>query len=208
MRSAARESESTGRVMRRDAHQPTTAATSRPPSSETPTNFINVSHVSRSTVFGFATTSVPNVVPSSATGDPTAMYGRSSSGGVNSNVTDSPARIVRASIRPRGQAAQAGGLAREERQARVVDPVARGPLELGADERRRDPALVARLDRLLRVEARQPAGLPAQLLQRVVLRVALEEPEGDGGGDDAREHVLPRGTGRAAGSGASGTWPA
>ena len=89
--------------MRRDAHQPTTAATSRPPSSETPTNFISVSQVSRSTVFGFATTSVPNVVPSSVTGEPTAMYGRSSSGGVNSNVTDSPARIVRASTSPAGR---------------------------------------------------------------------------------------------------------
>ena len=63
---------------------------------------MSVSHVSRRTVFGFATTSAPNVVPSSATGEPTAMYGRSSSGGVNSNVTDWPARIAGQSIRPLG----------------------------------------------------------------------------------------------------------
>ena len=75
-------------MIRRDAHQATPAATTRPPRSETAKNFMSVSHVSRSTVFGFATTSAPKVVPSSATGEPTAMYGRSSSGGVNSNVTD------------------------------------------------------------------------------------------------------------------------
>ena len=94
--------------MRRDAYHASPPATTSPPSSDTAKNFISVSHVSRRTVFGFATTSAPNVVPASSTGNPTAMYGRVPSGGVNSKVTESPPRILGQSTSPDGSLRRPG----------------------------------------------------------------------------------------------------
>src|SRR5439155_26139003 len=79
--------------MRRDRYQARTPATSRPPRSETPKNFISVSHVLLNAFFGLATTRAPKIDPSSRRGWATARNVRLPSEGVNSNETDLPSWI-------------------------------------------------------------------------------------------------------------------
>src|SRR5262249_60508584 len=86
-----------------------------------------------------------------------------------------------------GQLAQAGRVPEEHRRADVVEPRARGLLELGAGEVRRRAALVDRADRLLGVEVGETPRLASELGERLRADVVLEELDRDQRGDDARE---------------------
>ena len=68
-----------------------------------------------------------------------------------------------------------------------VEPVTGRRLELGRRERGRGLLLVDGPHRRLGVQLREPLGLPAQLVQRGVARVVLEEPQRDQARDEPGE---------------------
>ena len=147
---------------------------------------MRTSQRSRSSAFGFATTSAPNVSPSTSTGSAMARYVRSSPGGTSSKVcvlsggAASPACFGR-------QPAETGDVTGEEPDADVVEAGAGGHLEPRHDETRRRRPLVHALDRLLGEELAELAGLPPEVGLGLALGVVLEEADRDRRGDDPRD---------------------
>ena len=99
---------------------------------------------------------------------------------------DSRRREVDADVRERDPG-QAGVLARGEGRADEVEPVSGRRLELGRGEGGRGLLLVHRPHGRLGVQLREPPRLAAQLVQRGVARVVLEEAQRDQARDEPGE---------------------
>ena len=93
IRSAAADSASTGRAIRRDRYQASAPATTSPTPRATKSNSTSESHPWVSSVFFFATISAPNTWSPILSGCPTARKVLLSPGGVKSNVTTLPSWI-------------------------------------------------------------------------------------------------------------------
>ena len=133
-RCVARVSASTGSVSRRDSHQKRTALSAIPTASARARRPASVSHCSRSSVTGFATTSQPNgsVPRTSCTGCAAASSRRSLVGRrelerdeLLAVELDVPERVPR-------ELPEAEALPRKERRAHVVELVAGRELEVSA----------------------------------------------------------------------------
>ena len=98
-------------MIRRERYHASAPATSSPPRNAIASRCASVTQRSPSSVSGFATTIAPKVVSPIPSGDATARNGRSSFGGVNSNVIAPLCSSAALSTASGGQRAEAELLA-------------------------------------------------------------------------------------------------